>query len=201
MRNLFDPERDEEIMEITREGARKLIEQGHPEADVLWWIEEAVPDAIREAAKPIAEELKRTSHRMIFEHQAIRRGFEARLAHRWLDALVLYESVLVASQEMGSEFAQHHRDGAVEEQDLVFEALVRLQARACLTASEILCLLRSGYPFEAHARWRTMHELAVVAGLIARSGREIAERYLLHQGAQETKDAEDFYLFAGSDRA
>jgi hypothetical protein len=43
MRNLFDPERDEEILEITREAARKLIEQGHPEADVLWWIEEAAP--------------------------------------------------------------------------------------------------------------------------------------------------------------
>jgi hypothetical protein len=196
MRNLFDPKRDEEILEITHEGALRLIEQGHPEADVLRWIEEAVPDAITEAAKPIAGELKRTSYRMVLEHQAIRRGFEARLAHRWLDALVLYESVLVASQEMGSEFAQHHRDGAVEEQDLVFEALVRLQARACLTASEILSLLRSGYPFGAHARWRTLHELAVVAGLIARSGREVAERYLLHQGIQEAKDADDYQKYA-----
>ncbi|MGH2699429.1 MAG: DUF5677 domain-containing protein [Actinomycetota bacterium] len=196
MRNLFDPKRDEEILEITHEGALRLIEQGHPEADVLRWIEETVPDAITEAAKPIAEELKRTSYRMVLEHQAIRRGLEARLAHRWLDGLVLYESVLVASQEMGSEFAQHHRDGAAEEHDLVFEALVRLQARACLTASEILSLLRSGYPFGAHARWRTLHELAVVAGLIARSGREIAERYLLHQGIQEAKDAEDYQKYA-----
>jgi hypothetical protein len=155
-----------------------------------------MPDAITEAAKPIAEELKRTSHRMILEHQAIRRGFEARLGHRWLDALVLYESVLVASQEIGSEFAQYHGDGAVEEQDLVFDALVRLHARACLTASEILCLLRSGYPFGAHGRWRTMHELAVVAGLIARSGSEIAERYLLHKGIQEAREAEDYQRYA-----
>lgn len=196
MRSLFDPERDEEILEITRERARQLIQYGHPEADVLRWIQEVVPDAIAEAAKPIAEELKRTSYRMVLEHQAIRQGFEARLAHRWLDALVLYESVLVASHEMGSEFAQHHRKGAVEEQDHVFEALVRLQARACLTASEILSLLRSGYAFGAHARWRTMHELAVVAGLIARSGREIAERYLLHQGIQEAKDAGDYQNYA-----
>lgn len=196
MRSLFDPERSDEILEITRDAARQLVDQGHPEADVLRWIEKAMPDAITEAAKPIADELKRTSHRMVLEHQAIRRGFEARLAHRWLDALVLYESVLVASQEMGSEFAQHHRYDAAEEQDFAFEALVRLHARACLTASEILSLLRSGYPFGAHARWRTMHELAVVAGLIARSERGIAERYLLHQGIQEAKDAEDYQAYA-----
>lgn len=196
MRGLFDPDRDEEILGITREAARQLIEQGHPETDVLRWIREAIPAAITEAAKPIAEELKRASYRMVLEHQAITDGFKARLSHRWLDALVLYESVLVASQEMGSEFVQHHGDGAVEEQDFTFEALVRLHARACLTASEILCLLRSGYPFGAHARWRTMHELAVVAGLIARSGREIAERYLLHEGIQEAKDAENYQKYA-----
>jgi len=73
---------DEESLEITRERARQLIEHGHPEADVLRRIEEAVSDAITEAAKPIAEQLKRTSHRMVLEHQSIRRGFEARLAHR-----------------------------------------------------------------------------------------------------------------------
>ena len=124
---------------------------------------------------------------MVLEQEAIRRAFEGRLGHRWLDALVLYESVLVASHEMGSEFAQHHRDGAVKEQDLVFEAVVRLQGRTCLTASEIMCLLRSGYPFGAHPRWRTMHELAVVAGPIARSGREIAERYCFTMASRRLK--------------
>lgn len=37
-----------------------------------------------------------------------------------------------------------------------------------------------------------MHELAVIAGLIARSGRGVAERYVLHKGIQEAKDYQNF---------
>jgi hypothetical protein len=37
-----------------------------------------------------------------------------------------------------------------------------------------------------------LHELAVVAYLLGKNGRDLAERYLLHQTIQEAKDAEDY---------
>jgi Family of unknown function (DUF5677) len=43
------------------------------------------------------------------------------------------------------------------------------------------------------ARWRTLHEIAVVAAVIAQHGESIAERYLAHQ-AIESKKAMDRYL-------
>jgi hypothetical protein len=66
---------------------------------------------------------------------------------------------------------------------------MRLHARACLVAAEVLTLLRAGFPSGAHARWRTIHELAVVAFFITEHEQEIARRYLAHDAIQRHKSA------------
>jgi hypothetical protein len=68
---------------------------------------------------------------------------------------------------------------------------VRLHSRACLVASEVRALLASGHPFGAQARWRTLHELGVVAFILRMSDKEVAERYLLHEVAQADYNARD----------
>ena len=40
----------------------------------------------------------------------------------------------------------------------------------------ILALLRSGFADDAHARWRSLHELAVVSGFISEYGEDVAEK-------------------------
>ena len=62
------------------------------------------------------------------------------------------------------------------QRDYVFEALSRLLARACRIAEEVLVLLKAGYGQGALARWRALHEVAVVADLIAENGEDCAER-------------------------
>jgi len=59
---------------------------------------------------------------------------------------------------------------AAAQNDYQFEALVRLQAGAARVAGEIYALLLSGYASGAHARWRTLHEIAVTALFIAQRG-------------------------------
>jgi hypothetical protein len=71
--------------------------------------------------------------------------------------------------------------------------LVRLLVRGCQVTDEIICLLENGFADGAMARWRTLHEIAVVAAVLSQHGEAIAERYLDHQ-AVESKRALDKYL-------
>ena len=48
-------------------------------------------------------------------------------------------------------------------------------------------LLRSGYADDAHARWRSLHEIAVISYYIQKEGQETASRYLRHGRVQQYK--------------
>ncbi len=65
--------------------------------------------------------------------------------------------------------------------------------RASQVTDEIVCLLENGFADGAMARWRTVHEIGVVAAVLSLHGDSIAERYLAHQ-AIESKRAMDKYL-------
>jgi len=91
----------------------------------------------------------------------------------------MFEAVLELSMQLGETYNRVHRRSAARRQDFVFEALTRLHARALLTASEVLALLRTGHASGANARWRTMHEISVVAQFLSKHGGPTAERYLL----------------------
>jgi Family of unknown function (DUF5677) len=61
------------------------------------------------------------------------------------------------------------------------DVLFRLHVRACQVTNEIILLLENGYADGAMARWRTLHEITIVAAIIAKFGDEIAERYVYYQ--------------------
>jgi hypothetical protein len=129
---------------------------------------------------------------MLQEHAELRADFEKSLATHWKRALDLYEMVTVACEEAGAEYNSANSEAAEKENDLVFEALVGLHALACRTASEVYALLRSGHPFGAMTRWRSLHENAVVAEILSANGSGVAERFLLHQYLQNAKDARSY---------
>ena len=68
---------------------------------------------------------------------------------------------------------------------------------ACQVSGEVLALLHAGFADGAHARWRSLHEMAVVASLIQEHGQELAERYLLHEKVQQYKLACEYQKFYG----
>lgn len=61
-----------------------------------------------------------------------------------------------------------------------------------MTASEISALLRTGHATGANARWRTLHELAVVTTFLAEHGQEVVKRYLEHQTIEAHKRAAEY---------
>lgn len=74
----------------------------------------------------------------------------------------------------------------------LIDVLSRSHARACQITEEILCLLQGGFADGAMARWRTLHEVAVVASFIAAHGEELAERYVLHEVVEAKRAAAEY---------
>jgi Family of unknown function (DUF5677) len=74
----------------------------------------------------------------------------------------------------------------------LIDVLTRLHARACQITSEVECLLSGGFSDGAMARWRSLHEVAVVALFISKHGAECAERYTYHQFVESRKAAKNY---------
>lgn len=120
-------------------------------------------------------------------------GFRERIEERWGKPLGQLRMLLTMSREW-CEWA-HNRNKSLKsgKKKQLRAILIRLLVRGCQVTDEIICLLENGFADGAMARWRTLHEIAVVAAVISHYGGSIAERYLDHQ-AVESKRAMDRYL-------
>lgn len=132
---------------------------------------------------------------MLEHRRREREAFEARVVEHWGRAFDLAEMVMKVAYEVGEFFYNKHvpTDG---ERDFVFEALARLQARALRVAEEVLVLLKAGYGQAGMARWRAMHEMAVVADFIFENGDDTAERYFAHEAIETWKAMKEFQQHA-----
>ena len=143
-----------------------------------------LPTIIKETAEEISEKLlitlKKNATEMLEGRESERVGFEANLYSAWGRAFDLLEMLIVLSLEAGDLYNSEYRVDAADKNDIVFDVLVRLHARACHISSEILALLKSGHADGAHARWRSLHEITVTGLLIGNHDNDLSERYLLH---------------------
>ncbi len=150
-----------------------------------------LPETFREISNEISiiflNSLKKKSNRMLKARRKDFSRFESRLRKAWKKAFDLFEMLIAIALEAGEDYNNEFRKMTSEENDLVFEVLTRLHARACQISSEVLTLLRSGYADGAHARWRSLHEVVVVGLLISSNGTDLAEKYLLHDAIESYK--------------
>jgi len=100
--------------------------------------------------------------------------------------------LLTMAREWGQWVYTRHNSRKASNRILLKDILIRLHVRACQVTDEIICLLENGFADGAMARWRTLHEIGVVATVLSQHGENIAERYLDHQ-AVESKRAMNKY--------
>ncbi len=118
--------------------------------------------------------------------------FRARLESRWGEGLGQLRMLLTMAREWGEWAYTRHRSQKTSTKVLLKDILIRLHVRACQVTDEIICLLENGFADGAMARWRTLHEIGVVAAVLSQHGEGIAGRYLDHQ-AIESKRAMNKY--------
>jgi hypothetical protein len=173
----------------------KLIDQGMSPDEVTEKIEKQLPGALTQLGAIFLDGLKEEAPEMFKDRADLRDRFSRRLRKLWGHPLALLRMLIEAARETGEEYCKEHQPRAARENDLVFEALVRLHARSCLVADEVNWLLEGGYASGAHARWRTLHEITTVAYFIQEKGQEVAERYLLHHVVDSSKAADQYQQF------
>ena len=177
---------DGEKVEIDIGGEKELDELFQ---EFVTKIEESVPEIVEEMTGTIFSGLKKDMPATLKARRKDMKSFEQRLQKDWQKPFDLLEAFLVLTYEAGEEFNAEFRQDETEQENYVLEVLTRLHARACQISSEIFVLLKSGFADGAHARWRSLHEIAVVAAFIHKHGNEIAERYLLHDNIESFKAA------------
>ncbi|HET9773621.1 MAG TPA: DUF5677 domain-containing protein, partial [Nitrososphaeraceae archaeon] len=122
--------------------------------------------------------------------------FEKRLYERWKTALDLYEMMIEFSIELGEKQKSRfpNKDGLIT--NLKYIALLKIHSRSILIAKEILILLSAGFVDGAHARWRTLHELAVISFFLQSNEEYVSSRYLDHGYMRMIKETKDFNTYS-----
>jgi hypothetical protein len=155
-----------------------LARDGVTEEEATALPKQILQSFVPQVAESMLKDLKKKTSSMLREHKQSDAGFERRNYRRWKKPLDLLELLWVISEEVGGKVNETERPAAVLSKDYQFEALVSLHARSLLIAREVLCLLYGGFPDGALSRWRSLHELAVMAVFLKAQDQEVSHRYL-----------------------
>jgi Family of unknown function (DUF5677) len=120
------------------------------------------------------------------------RGFTKRLHARWQKPLESLQILITICVELGTDINSILRNASDSHNTYRYDVLTRLHARACQISDEVLWMLAGGFADGAMARWRTLHEVAVVLLLIASGPEELAERYKLHEIVESRRAALEY---------
>lgn len=158
-----------------------------PEAQKIWSdaISEAIPEALKAVALCLDDEIMKDAlvHAQELGNEHAERVKEVQ--HLWGPAfaeldlmrhLVLEWSTNAIALKKGS-YSRPHTS----------HALKRIVSRIYEIVGEILVLTRAGYGDGALARWRSLHEICVVAMFLAQQTDPCAEMYLWHHKIEELK--------------
>lgn len=155
-------------------------------------IPEVVQSALAESAKRLLEGLKKGWE----VEGAIQRfeidEFRERLEVRWGGGLQLLRMLLTSVREVGNNVIKSYNRSKSAAYACRRFVLVRLHVRACQVADEIITLLENGFADGAMARWRTLHEIGVVATIIEDGNEELARRFIDHDVVEVKKQADDW---------
>lgn len=145
----------------------------------------AVHETINEVAAKVGERLEENA----FEHALeLRRAHDQRamMTQRlWGETIKQLDLLRELVAEWGG-IASEVRQGAYAQSTTAF-ALNRLFSRAYEIVGEILVLIRSGYADGALARWRSLHEVCVIAMFLSKRTDKCAEMYLEHHCIEELR--------------
>ncbi len=185
-------------LQVTKEGGNSEFEIDISEGaeTKLNKILEDLPSILNKSADAesdiLLKDIKKQRNRLLRDTQKNQKRFYKQLNKRWGKLLNLLEVFILVSQDIGADFNGSIRGDAEKEISPRFEVLSRSHARSCQVALEILTLLYNGFADGAHARWRTLHEIAVETNIINKNNDDLAVRYLNHDIVQKRQSAITF---------
>lgn len=126
------------------------------------------------------------------QHERDRAEFAETIQLLWGDALDKLDMLIATADSVGGQATAAARASRSKKRIAITAALDRLHIRGCQVAAEVLTLLREGFADAAFSRWRTLHEISVVAIVLGDHGEDIAIRYLDHDLVEAQRASEEF---------
>ncbi len=154
-----------------------------------------LPKIVKSSAKIILKSLKADWAAQRGHDEERMAQFRENLLVRWQDAFDTLRMIYIISVEMGGEMAKSRRRSRSKKNKVLNDTLLRLHARACQVTFEVVTLMENGLADGAMARWRTLHEIVVVAELLVKHGEEMAVRYRAHEVVEAKRAMDRFVLF------
>jgi hypothetical protein len=150
-----------------------------------------LPILVDDFAERIAKKTLRGLEKSWIEEQRLQKvdlaGFRERMEETWGRPLAQLRMLLTVAREWCGEAHVDAGDSEANGKSRLKSLMVRFLVRSCQVTDEIICLLENGFADGAMARWRTLHEIGVVAAVISKFGEDIAERYVAHQAVESRR--------------
>jgi hypothetical protein len=158
-----------------------------------------VPDILRAVIHDIAPKLL-ADHRTGYLNDTRKderrfRAMAAEIGQVWREPFESLAVLIDLVARVPANVDAYYKNTKVTERCLV-DAIARLHLRAIHIGREIMVLLRSGYADGGMARWRTLHEVAIVVCFLAEHGEPCAKRYLAHEAVERYRAASRYQEFA-----
>lgn len=171
--------------------AAKKANENLSEDEMTLYLDSLASDFINETIPEIADAIVLSLNKESENHlkliKSYEDGFVYRNIERWKSGFNALEILIITCSEIGEDFNSANRDRTTRENNVKFDTLVRLHARACHISSEILWLLKGGFADGAHARWRALHEVVVTALFLSTHENELSIRYRQHEVVESYK--------------
>lgn len=150
-----------------------------------------LPALVDDFAERISKKTLRDLKKNWTEEQRLQQvdlaGFRERMEETWGKPLGQLRMLLTIAREWCGEAQGEAGDSEANGKSRLKKLMERFLVRSCQVTDEIICLLENGFADGAMARWRTLHEIGVVAAVISNFGKDIAERYVAHQAVESRR--------------
>ncbi len=184
----WDPNSDPRVadrLEVADAGARSA---GVLPDEIDAELARVADEAAKTEADALVQVLRERQSEMLRARRRGTRDTRREIRVIYGDAFDELQKVIALVEELGKGFNDAYRFGPVAAQSNRVHVLVGQLARAVVTASEIFVMLTHGFALGGRARWRTLHELAVVSATIAAGDEALADRFLLHAEVEDWQD-------------
>lgn len=142
-------------------------------------LEETATELVDELASSFHDMFVKSTPRLMFEERDGRVRSRNMIYDRWKRPFELVTGFIAVNAELSEMVQAYHRDLIWKDGDQVISgAMISAHVRAVRCSNEILSLMEAGHADGAYARWRTLHELSVVARFLAQSPPIVSERYI-----------------------
>ncbi len=150
----------------------------------------AAENVVKKSADVLLKAIRRQWPAIKAAHEEDRAAFTETIQLLWGDALDKLDMLIATAESVGGQAVAVARASRSKKRIALTAALGRLHIRGVQVANEVLTLLREGYADAAFSRWRTLHEITVVAIVLGDHGEALAIRYLDHDLVEAERAAE-----------